>query len=231
MRPKCGRVGRWPRIRRGQGRGSRRRRTPARGGHGHRTRPATPRRSRPAPPGRTAGWSAARSCRHGSLGACVEGAVRRVRITLSGHWGRLRLPQQAARAAGPPGSPTGRSINCAKRTTSPVTIGPLGPPGSGPPARGPQRVSTARVHNAEPLLRPRSSRSSQTSWLLSRRWRRPDTGRRRMAFQVRLTRPISTIAVATRPPGGCGAVGSGLASMCPGSFDSMGQQTKGVRRQ
>jgi hypothetical protein len=110
--------------------------------------------------------------------------------------GRLRLPPQAARAAGPPGSPTGRSINCAKRTTSPVTIGPLGPPGSGPPARGPQRVSTARVHNAEPLLRPRSSRSSQTSWLLSRRWRRPDTGRRRMAFQVRLTRPISTIAVA-----------------------------------
>jgi hypothetical protein len=134
-RPGCGRnagrVGRWPRIRRGQGRGSRRRRTPARGGHGHRTRPATPRRSRPAPPGRTAGWSAARSCRHDSLGACVEGAVRRVWITLSGHWGRLRLPPQAARAAGPPGSPTGRSINCAKRTTSPVTIGPLGPPGSG----------------------------------------------------------------------------------------------------
>jgi len=78
---------------------------------------------------------------------------------------------------------------------------------------------------------PRSSRSSETSWLLSRRWRRPDTGRRRMAFQVRLTRPISTIAVAN--PATRGMWGSWFGSRLdvPRSFDTMGQQTKGVRRQ
>ena len=90
--------------------------------------------------------------------------------------------------------------------------------------RQPEDLSACPQRRA--LLWPRSSRSSETSWLLSRRRRRPDTGRRRMAFQVRLTSPISTIAVANPATRGMWAVGSGLASMCPRPSTAWGSRPR-----
>src|SRR5215208_4909794 len=64
--------------------------------------------------------------------------------TLRGSQGRLRLPPQAARTAGPPRTRTGRSINRAKRTLRPGRSTPPRGRHTAPDAPNPRRPCMKR---------------------------------------------------------------------------------------